>query len=52
MGEETIEILREKMDKVMSSHSDLTCDKVIEISQRLDKLIVEYYNCMAITNRM
>lgn len=41
---EAIETLREEMDEEMLVHTDLTCDKVVKISQRLDKLIVEYYN--------
>lgn len=40
-----IEILREKLNKLIEESTCLYSDKVVRISQELDKVIYEYYSC-------
>lgn len=41
--EQEIEILRGKLNKLVEESSCLYCDKVVQLSQELDKLISMYY---------
>ncbi|MBV7274040.1 aspartyl-phosphate phosphatase Spo0E family protein [Clostridium thailandense] len=41
--EEKIELLREKLNKLTEECVCLYSDEVVELSQRLDKLIYKYY---------
>lgn len=41
--EEKIEILREELNKLTEEANCLYSDKVVKLSQQLDKLIYKYY---------
>lgn len=42
--EKKIEIIREKLNNMLKNEDKLTRTSIINVSQELDKLIVEYYN--------
>lgn len=44
MIEETIEQLQDELNDLVLQHDKLDDDKILNLSQRLDELIVEYYN--------
>lgn len=39
-----MEILRDKLNKLVEESNCLCSDKIVKISQELDKLIYEYYS--------
>lgn len=41
--EETIELLRDRLNKLVKESESLCSEEILEISQRLDKLLYKYY---------